>query len=121
MAHPEALLTELVGFNRDVIAKSRFVRIHRQGGTLAAYLLPGENRPHAVCNMGAEFWDNAAIARVDRATIDSRYLVRRHACFACPVYCSAIYRVGDLVCEGLQANSWRAFASNLNITDPQIR
>ena len=118
VARPQALLAEVTRFNREVIEKSRFVHIHRQGGTLSAYLLPGENRPHAVRNMSGEFWDNAAIARVDRAAFDDRYLVRRHACFACPIYCSAIYRIGDLVCEGLQANSWRAFASNLEITDP---
>ena len=119
-AHPEALLDEVVRFNREVIEKSDFVKVHRGGGTLAAYLLPGENRPHAVGNMSGEFWDNASIGKVDRAVFDRRYLVRRHACFACPVYCSSVYRVGDLVCEGLQANSWRAFASNLGITDPEM-
>jgi aldehyde:ferredoxin oxidoreductase len=70
--------------------------------------------------MRAEFWNNAAIAKVDRAAFDGRYLVRRHACFACPIYCSAIYRVGELTCEGLQANSWRGFASNLGMADPEI-
>jgi len=52
-AHPEALLDEVVRFNREVIEKSDFVKVHRGGGTLAAYLLPGENRPHAVGNMTA--------------------------------------------------------------------
>jgi aldehyde:ferredoxin oxidoreductase len=70
--------------------------------------------------MSGAFWDNASIAAVDRAVFDQRSLVRRHACFACPVYCSAVYRTGDRVCEGLQANSWRAFASNLRITDPEM-
>jgi aldehyde:ferredoxin oxidoreductase len=120
VAHPEALLNELVRFNREVVEKSDFVKVHRGGGTLAAYLLPGENRPHAVGNMSGAFWANDSIAKVDRDAFDRRYLVRRHACFACPVYCSAVYRVGDLVCEGLQANSWRAFASNLGITDPEM-
>jgi aldehyde:ferredoxin oxidoreductase len=120
IAHSEDLLSELMRFNREVIVKSRFVKIHRQGGTLKAYLLRGENRPHAVRNMSAEFWDNTSIAQVDRTEIDRRYLVRRHACFACPVYCSAIYRCGDVLCEGLQANSWRGFASNLEITDPEM-
>ena len=118
VARPEALLAELRRFNREVIEKSRFVSIHRQGGTLNAYQLPGENRPHAVRNMSVEFWGNEAIGRVQRSVFDQRYLVRRHSCFACPIYCSAIYRIGDLRCEGLQANSWRAFASNLEITDP---
>lgn len=119
VAHPADLDAELRRFNREVMDRSRFVTIHRRGGTLAAYLLPGEKRPHAVGNMREEFWSDAAIARVDRTVLDGRYLVRRHACFACPVYCSAIYRVGELFCEGLQANSWRGFASNLRLGDPE--
>ncbi|HDR14298.1 MAG TPA: hypothetical protein ENN79_02195, partial [Desulfobacteraceae bacterium] len=120
VAHPDELLEEVLRFNRETIEKSPFVKVHRQGGTLAAYLLPGENRPHAVRNMSRGFWSNESISRVDRAAIDDRYLVRRHACFACPIYCSAIYSVGGRPCEGLQANSWRSFASNLDITDPEM-
>ncbi len=119
VAHPAQLQAELLRFNRDVIEKSRFVKVHRAGGTLNAYLLPGENRPHAVRNMSAGFWDNDAISRVDRDTIDKRYMARRHSCFACPIYCSAIYRLDHMVFEGVQANSWRAFASNVAITDPE--
>ena len=119
VAHPDQLQTELLRFNRDVIEKSRFVKVHRAGGTLNAYLLPGQNRPHAVRNMSEGFWDDDAISRIDRDTIDKRYLVRRHSCFACPIYCSAIYRLDHMVFEGVQANSWRAFASNMAITDPE--
>ena len=119
VAHPDQLQTELLRFNRDVIEKSRFVEVHREGGTLNAYLLPGENRPHAVRNMSAGFWEDDAIRRVDRDTIDRRYMTRRHSCFACPIYCSAIYRLDDMVFEGVQANSWRAFASNVAVIDPE--
>ncbi len=120
VAHPDDLLKEVFRYNRETIEKSRFVQVHRQGGTLAAYLGPGDRRPHAVRNMTRSFWNEEAISKVDRATIDERYLVRRHSCFACPVYCSAVYRAGKGLCEGLQANSWRAFASNLDITDPEM-
>jgi len=119
VAQPDRLKTELLRFNSEVIEKSRFVKIHRAGGTLNSYLLPRQNRPHAVRNMSLGFWDDDAIGKIDRGTIDKRYLVRRHSCFACPIYCSAIYRLDHMVFEGLQANSWRAFASNIAITDPE--
>lgn len=118
VARPQALLEELRRFNREVIEQSRFVRIHRQGGTLNAYLLPGAKRPHAVRNMSRAFWEDETIGKVHRTVFDAGYLLRRHACMACPIYCSGIYRIEELACEGLQANSWRAFASNLDITDP---
>lgn len=118
VARPGELLAELRRFNREVLEQSRFVRIHREGGTLNAYLLPGENRPHAVRNMSRAFWDDASIGKVHRTVIDAAGLVRRHACMACPIYCSAIYEIDGMACEGLQANSWRAFASNLDLTDP---
>jgi aldehyde:ferredoxin oxidoreductase len=70
--------------------------------------------------MSRGFWNNEAISRVDRTLIDEHYLVRRHACFACPIYCSSIYKVEGRLCEGLQSNSWRAFASNLDVTDPEM-
>jgi aldehyde:ferredoxin oxidoreductase len=117
VAHPRQFLRELERFNEETVANSQFVATHRRGGTLAAYLNPGENRPHAVRNMSRSFWPNTSISKVSRQNIDERFMLRRHSCFACPVYGSAIYEVKGLKCEGFQANSWRAFASNLDITD----
>ena len=119
VAHPKQFIRQLEHFNREVVANSRFVAVHRRGGTLAAYLQAGENRPHAVRNMSRSFWSDTAISKVSRQRIDERFMLRRQSCFACPVYCSGIYEVKGLKCEGFQANSWRAFASNLDITDAQ--
>jgi len=117
VAHPKQFMKELEHFNKKIVANSRFVATHRRGGTLSAYLQAGENRPHAVRNMSRSFWPDACISKVSRQKIDERFMIRRQSCFACPVYCSAIYEVKGLKCEGFQANAWRAFASNLDITD----
>ena len=112
---PEAFMERLRNFRRDVFEKSRAVRVHREGGTLGAYVLAGENRPHGVKNLREEFWSNASIQNVTRDKFDP-FMTRRHSCFGCPVYCLAIYRVKDFLCEGIQANSLRAFGSNMDVT-----
>jgi len=116
VAMPDAFMYRLRSFRREVLEKSRIVDIHRRGGTLGAYLLPGEDRPHGVRNMSEEFWSNEAIDRVKRENFDA-FLTRRHACSSCPVYCSGFYQVEGMHCEGIQANSLRAFGSNVDVTD----
>jgi len=118
VAHPGSFRREVAAYTNDVFNKSRFADIHRRGGTLAAYLLPGESRPHAVKNMSESFWSNDKLEQVSRSAVDY-YMVRRHGCFNCPAYGSAIYDVDGMTCEGFQANSWRGFASNLAIADPK--
>jgi aldehyde:ferredoxin oxidoreductase len=118
VADPAGLLKKTRDYYAGTIAGSEMVRVHRQGGTLLAYQLPGERRPHGVRNMGDEFWPDASIAAVSRAKVDEGFLQRRHSCFNCPVYCSGIYKVDGLLFEGFQANSFRAFASNLDVTSP---
>jgi aldehyde:ferredoxin oxidoreductase len=115
IARPVEFMNRLREFTREVFEKSSAVKIHRKGGTLGAYLLPGEKRPHGVRNLREEFWSNDSIEQVTRDKFDE-FLVRRHSCFNCPVYCSALYRVKDTLCEGIQANSWRAFGSNVDVT-----
>jgi aldehyde:ferredoxin oxidoreductase len=114
VAHPASFMDRLRRFNKEVFEKSRAVKIHREGGTLGAYLLPGQNRPHGVRNMSEEFLHDDSIQKVARDRFDE-FLIRRHSCFNCPVYCSAIYRVRDLICEGIQANSLRGFGTNVGV------
>jgi aldehyde:ferredoxin oxidoreductase len=114
VAQSSNFMSRLRTFNRDVFEKSAAVKIHREGGTLGAYLLPGENRPHGVRNLSDEYLSNDLLQNVTRDKFD-HFLIRRHSCFNCPVYCSAIYRVRDLICEGIQANSLRAFGTNLGV------
>ncbi len=115
VARPDAFMERLRVFRQGVFEKSRAVRVHREGGTLGAYVLAGENRPHGVKNLREEFWSNSSIQNVTRDKFDP-FMTRRHSCFGCPVYCLAIYRVKDFLCEGIQANSLRAFGSNMDVT-----
>lgn len=120
VADPERFIKKITSYDSEIIAKSEMVRVHREGGTLFAYQLPGEKRPHGVRNMNDEFWPNASINAVSREIVDKGFLIRRHSCFNCPVYCSGIYKINDMLFEGFQANSFRAFASNLDVTAPEV-
>ncbi|MFO8164651.1 MAG: aldehyde ferredoxin oxidoreductase family protein [Thermodesulfobacteriota bacterium] len=115
VASPSEFMKRVRTFNKEIFRKSSTVEIHRKGGTLGAYLLPGQNRPHGVRNLNEEFWSDEAIKNVTREKFDE-FLVRRHACFGCPVYCSGIYEIKGITCEGIQANSLRAFGSNVDVT-----
>lgn len=118
VACPEKLNIKLRDFNKNVIERSKTVDAYRTGGTLLPYLIPGESRPHGVKNMSEEFWSNDAISSVSRDKFN-RYLIRRHSCFNCPAYCSSIYSINGLKCEGIQANTFRAFASNMDLRSPE--
>lgn len=114
---PEGFIDKLKDFNQ-IVENSGHVAVHREGGTLLAYLKPGQDRPHGVKNMSDDFWSSEAISCVTRDKFD-RYLKRRHSCFNCPVYCSGIYEIKGLKCEGVQANTLRAFGSNLDLRSPE--
>lgn len=119
IAHPDKFISKVRDFYAGVVQRSNMVKIHREGGTLRAYELPGENRPHGVRNMSDEFWPDEAIRHLSREKVD-KYLIRRHSCFGCPVYCSGIYQWNGLKFEGLQANMFRAFGSNLDVRDVEV-
>jgi len=118
VARPSEFTDRLRTFYKEIFQKSGAVKIHRKGGTLGAYVLPGQNRPHGVRNINEEFWSDDSIKHVTRDRFDE-FLVRRHACFGCPVYCSALYEIRGMICEGIQANSLRAFGSNVDVTHPE--
>lgn len=118
IAYPDNFIRKLRDFRGNAIEESTTVNFYRRGGTLLPYLMPGENRPHGVRNMSEEFWSNEAINCVTREKFD-RYLIRRHSCFNCPSYCSGIYEIKGLKCEGVQANTLRAVGSNLDLRSPE--
>ena len=115
VARPDALDRRLKGFEANVLQKSDLVKTYEAGGTLGAYLIPGENRPHGVRNLNESFWGNEALKRVAREQFDA-FLIRRQSCADCPVHCSGIFKVDDLTCEGIQANSLRAFGTNVDVS-----
>ena len=114
VAHPERLMENVKRFRNHVLEKSSLVKAYRKGGTLGAYLIPGENRPHGVRNLNEAFWSQDAILQVARDKFD-QYRIRKHGCANCPVWCSAIFEVDDMITEGIQANSLRAFGSNMDV------
>jgi len=118
IACPDQLMEKVRVFNKRNIEKSYTVKMYRKGGTLLPYLAPGENRPHGVKNMSEEFWSNDAICCVTREKFD-QYLKKRRSCFNCPSYCSSIYEINGLRCEGIQANTLRALGSNLDLRSPE--
>lgn len=111
----EKLLNKVLKYNKEIINKSHAVHLHRAGGTLLPYLAPGEDRPHAVNNMNEGFWSNKNLEKFSRNKVD-KYLIRRHSCFNCPVYCSSIFEVNGIRFETFEANSFRSYASNLGVT-----
>ena len=119
VAHPDRLIQEVEKYRREVVDQSRLVKLRRRGGTLLPYTITGEKASHATRNLSDEFWPDEAIASVSREKLD-RYLVRRQSCFNCPEYCSSIYSIGNLRCEGFQANTFRAFASNIDNRSPEV-
>ncbi len=83
---PEELINKVKKYNDEIILKSKVVELHREGGTLLSYLAPGEKKPHGVKNMSDGFWGNDNLEKFSRDKVD-QYLVRRHACFNCPLCC----------------------------------
>ncbi len=116
--NPTLFMQKVKHFNL-LFKKSKVAKIHQEGGTLHAYTITGELRGHGVRNMSSEFWSNEDISQITRDKFDNPFMVRRHSCFSCPVYCSAIYKVEGKYCEGVQANMVRAFATNVDVKDPE--
>jgi aldehyde:ferredoxin oxidoreductase len=117
LARPGDFINRLRKFRTDTFENSKAVNTYRWGGTLGPYVSAGENR-HGVRNMNAEFWSDESLKNVTREKFDE-YLLRRHSCFNCPVYCSGLYEIKGMVCEGIQANSLRAFGSNVDVTSTE--
>ena len=111
----EKLIDKVLKYNKEIINKSNVVHLHRTGGTLLPYLTPGEKRPHGVKNMSEGFWSNENLEKFSRDKVD-KYLIRRHSCFNCPVYCSSIFEIDGFRFETFEANSFRSYASNLGVT-----
>jgi len=113
--NPEKLIEKVQKYNEEILLKSNIINLHRKGGTLLPYLTQGENRPHAVKNMSEGFWSNENLEKFSRDKVD-KYLIRRHACFNCPLYCSSILKLDGTRFETFEANTFRSYASNLYVT-----
>jgi len=113
--NPEKLTAEVQKYNKEIIEKSPVISIYRKGGTLLQGLIKGGKRPQGVKNMSEGFWSDKNLEKFSRDKVD-KYLIRRHSCFNCPVYCSSIFQLNGFRFETFEGNSLRSYASNLGGT-----
>jgi len=112
---PNKLMKKFLIYNQEVFSKSSRIATYREGGTILAYLINGDKTPHGVKNMSEDYWSNDKLEKFSREKID-KYLIRRHSCFNCPVYCSSIFQINGNRFETFEANSFRSYATNLGVT-----
>jgi aldehyde:ferredoxin oxidoreductase len=98
------------------MAASSAMNVLRKGGTI------GVSVPKHVRNGQFEDWPAERFDRI-RWPAWNRFEVSRLACFNCPVYCSHFYEMTEgpyarLAGEGVEANTIRAFGTNLEIDYP---
>jgi len=98
------------------VAESSAMNALRQSGTV------GVSVPKHVRNGQFEDWPGERFDRIGWPAW-KKYEISRLACFNCPVYCSHFYRITEspyakLACEGVEANTIRAFGTNLEIDYP---
>lgn len=91
----------------------------RKGGTLISYLKDKNDRAHGFKNMSDDFINDYILFNVNRELLDEKYLLYRKGCHSCVAKCSGIYEYRGEKFEGIQANMWRAFISNLGINDEE--
>jgi aldehyde:ferredoxin oxidoreductase len=121
-----ALLKETVADIRKRIDSSAAIEKMRQGGThyLAAAGGLDHSGPQGTRNLQDEFWSKEKSKNVKEPAFKP-WEIKRLGCFNCPVHCSHLYEIPDgenkgKHVEGIQANTVRAFSSNLDIDDPQV-
>ncbi|MBP1742124.1 MAG: Aldehyde ferredoxin oxidoreductase, partial [Deltaproteobacteria bacterium] len=125
IAHP-SFFEETLRKQRERIESSDRIKKLKQGGTHLTSGAGGSNhtRPQAARNLQDEFWPKYKSRQI-REPAFKRYEVKRLACFNCQIPCGHLYEIpegeyqGKRV-EGMQANTVRAFSSNLDVTDPLI-
>jgi aldehyde:ferredoxin oxidoreductase len=98
------------------VAVSSAMNVLRKSGTI------GVSVPKHVRNGQFEDWPVEKFDRI-RWSAWNRFEVSRLACFNCPVYCSHFYKITEgpyakLAGEGVEANTIRAFGTNLDIDYP---
>lgn len=107
--------------------ESSMVRKMRRYGTYGYYGVGGIEGtvPQSVRNSQDEFWSYEKTLKMKEIIPKERYEKRRLACYACPTGCGHFYEIGEshlgpaIACEGVHANTVRAFSANLDIDDPE--
>ncbi len=125
LAHP-AYLDGALKKIRERFDISPSLKKMRLGGThlIAAAGGPNHTNPQAVRNHQDEIWTKEKSRKITEPMFKP-YEVERLACFNCPVRCSHLYEIPEgenkgKRLEGTQANTVRAFSSNLDVADPLV-
>jgi len=98
------------------VAASSALNVLRENGTM------GVSVPKHVRNGQLEDWPKERFDSI-RWPVWKKLEISRLACFNCPLYCSHYYKITDgpyakLAGEGVEANTIRAFGTNLEIEYP---
>ena len=125
IAHPD-YLKETSADIRKRIDSSPDIEKMREGGThlLAAAGGPTHTGPQGTRNLQDGFWSKDKSKKVKEPEFKP-FEIKKMACFNCPIHCSHLYEIPDgeykgRHTEGIQANTVRAFSSNLDIDDPKV-
>ena len=125
IAHP-SFFSETLNKIKHKIESSPSTDKMRRGGThlISGGGGPDRTRPQAARNLQDEFWSKEKSQKIIEPAF-KQYEIDRLACYNCPVRCSHLYDIPDgenrgKQVEGIQANTVRAFSSNLDIADPEV-
>jgi aldehyde:ferredoxin oxidoreductase len=125
VAHP-AFLKETALEIRKRIDSSPDIHKMREGGThlLSAAGGPTHSGPQGTRNLQDGFWSKEKSKKVKEPEFRP-FEINKLACFNCTIHCSHLYEIPDgenkgKQTEGIQANTVRAFGSNLDIDDPKV-
>ncbi len=104
------------------INDNQSTKIRRSFGTRGFLQNANNSGLLGVRNFQDDYWDQENIEKVRQERLN-KYVIRKLACFNCPMYCSNYYKIDEgkysgLLCEGFQTNMDWDFAAKIDITDP---
>jgi len=122
VAHPDRFMEEVDKAWERLRASPRADSL-RTFGTYGRALALNEACLSPVRNFQADFWDLQKMKKTMPDVYEKEYEVKRQGYFACPLYCSHIYRIergpyAGLVCEGFEFNDVWNFLNRLDIDYP---
>lgn len=84
-------------------------------GTAVLVNIINENGVHPVNNFQQAYFDKAE--EISGETLTDVYLVKKHACYRCPIACGRWVRMGDVECGGPEYETLWSFGSDCGVSD----
>jgi aldehyde:ferredoxin oxidoreductase len=107
------------------LERSPQLRALCEAGTHGSYAIGTEGgfKRRSVRNLQDAYWPADKYNQIREEQL-RKYKIRRLGCFNCPIYCSFLYRLPEVIwgmgiTEGVPANAVRAFGENLDVTSPE--